>query len=143
MVTGAILAPRGQDMTTGAHDPNPIRSQNDGAPQQIGETFRNGSTTVVGVVVGFSLAFLSNWALKPGDWNLIDAIAVVLIGFGIGFQIKALSGLLLVSSLERHTYERLVGTFLLGVRFTALGVGCAIVGDVTGIGELLPVRFFG
>lgn len=129
-------------MTAGAQGPDPINPTDDGPPRQIEATFRNGSTTVVGVLVGFSLGFLSNWALAPGTWNVVDVAAVIVIGSGIGLQIQALSGLLLVSSLEFDTYNRLVRSFLLGVRFTALGVGCAIFGDVTGIGQLLPLRFF-
>lgn len=108
----------------------------------IDPVFRNGSTTVIGVVIGFSMGFLGNWALADGGWNAVDLVAVVLIVVGIAFQIRALSGMLRISSLVLVTYNRLIDAFLAGVRFTAVGVACAILSDVTGIGRIIPLKLF-
>ena len=37
----------------------------------IDSTFRNGSLTAIGVVVGFSLGFSNNWASSGGEWNVV------------------------------------------------------------------------
>ena len=39
------------------------------SPDGIDSTFRNGSVTAIGVVLGFSLAFLSHWVEQPGGWE--------------------------------------------------------------------------
>lgn len=105
--------------------------------ERIDPTFRNGSLTAIGVVSGFSLSFLSSWALSSGSWNVVDLIAVLFMGIGIGLQIRALAGLLAVTSLIPHIYNRLVRFFLSGLLVASLGVTLAILGDVSGLGELL------
>jgi hypothetical protein len=104
-------------------------------PETIDSTFRSGSLTAIGVVVGFSLGFLSNWATISGEWRPIDIIAVSAIGLGVLLQIRSLAGMLSVSSLVRATYERLVRIFLVGLVFSAVGVALAILGDVVGLGH--------
>lgn len=59
--------------------------------QAIDPVFRNGSVTAIGVVAGFSLAFLANWALSPGHWHGPALAAFGLLGVGIAFQIRALA----------------------------------------------------
>jgi hypothetical protein len=103
---------------------------------KIDSTFRNGSLTAVGVVVGFSLGFLSRWAGLPGTWSNVDLVAVVAITVGIGLQIKALADLLGVASLERSRYERCVRIFLTGLVIVSLGVVLAIFADLLGFGGI-------
>jgi hypothetical protein len=97
---------------------------------RIDSTFRNGSLTAIGVVVGFSLGFLANWATSDGAWSEIDIGAIAFIVVGIGLQIWSLSGMLGVSSLIQSRYERLVRFFLIGLSITAIGVALAVIGDV-------------
>src|SRR5215211_1135243 len=75
---------------------------------RIDATFRNGSLTAIGVVVGFSLGFLSRWAGIPGEWSRTDLIAVGLITVGIGLQIKALADMLSPASLVLTRYRRAI-----------------------------------
>lgn len=98
----------------------------------IDPTFRNGSLTAIGVVVGFSLSFLSTWAAQPGPWNRTDIGAVLLICVGILLQIRALAGMLSIRSLQLASYERLIRYFLTGIGLAAIGVGIAIFADVLG-----------
>ena len=49
-------------------------------PKPIEAVFRNGSVTVVGVVVGFSLTYLTSWASRPSPWQLHDLIAIAACG---------------------------------------------------------------
>jgi hypothetical protein len=105
------------------------------APERIDSTFRNGSLTAIGVVVGFSLGFLSNWATSYGEWTIPDVVAVISIMIGIVFQIRSLAGMLAYSSLILVRYDRLVRIFMIGIIFTALGVALAIFGDVLGLGQ--------
>ncbi|MFG1298624.1 hypothetical protein V5F49_02395 [Xanthobacter sp. V3C-3] len=109
-----------------------------GPAQAIDPVFRNGSVTAIGVVVGFSLAFLANWALSPGRWHGPAVVAFVLLGLGIGFQIRALAGMLELGSLEQLRYERLVRSFVRGIYLTAAGVLLALLADVTGLAAFWP-----
>ncbi|MCG7392794.1 hypothetical protein MHY87_07745 [Microvirga sp. ACRRW] len=101
----------------------------------IDSTFRNGSLTAIGVVVGFSLGFLSRWAGLPGDWEHADLIAVFAITLGIGLQIKALSDLLSIQSLQLVRYNRSVRIFIVGLILVAFGVTAALFADLLGFGS--------
>jgi hypothetical protein len=114
--------------------PKEVPQQSGTAPERIDATFRNGSMTAIGVVVGFSLGFLSNWATSYGEWLTPDIVAVALIILGIALQIRALAGMMTVSSLILATYNRLVRFFLIGLLLTASGVSLAIFGEVVGLG---------
>ena len=105
--------------------------------QRVDSTFRNGSITAIGVVVGFSLGFLSRWAALPGDWEHSDLISVVLITLGLALQIKALADLLLVSSLQLKRYNRSVRFFLTGLTLVGLGVVFAVFADLLGFGGIV------
>ena len=112
-------------------------SKSNGAePRQatIDATFRNGSLTAIGVVVGFSLGFLSRWASTPGEWAHADLVAVAAITLGIAFQIKALADLLSRKSLAAARYDRSVRIFLTGLVLVATGVVLAIFTDILGFG---------
>jgi hypothetical protein len=113
----------------------PLRS--DGVEPQratIDATFRNGSLTAIGVVVGFSLGFLSRWAGTPGEWTYADLIAVAAITLGIALQIKALADMLSRRSLIVTRYDRSIRIFLSGLVLVAVGVVLAIFADVVGYG---------
>src|SRR5215208_3582633 len=114
---------RGEAMAT--HD-----IERDGAERTtIDATFRNGSLTAIGVVVGFSLGFLSRWAGLPGDWSRSDLFAVALITVGIGLQIKALADMLSTKSLLLSRYDRTVRILIMGLLLVAFGVVAAIFAD--------------
>lgn len=93
-------------------------------------TFRNGSVTAIGVVGGFSLAFLSNWTLMPGRWGGSALAAFILLALGIAFQLRALLGMLETQSLRRVRYNRLVKIFAIGIYLTAAGVLLALVAEL-------------
>jgi hypothetical protein len=103
---------------------------------RIDSTFRNGSLTAIGVVVGFSLGFLSRWAGLPGEWSRSDLLAVFAITIGIVLQIKALADLLSVKSLILSRYNRAIRIFLAGLILVALGTGAAIFADLMGYGGI-------
>lgn len=104
------------------------------AERRIDSTFRNGSVTAVGVILGFSLGFLSQWASNPIAWSKIDILAALPIVGGIGLQGKAFSDLLLPSSLLLENYERARKYFLAGLTLVAAGVMVAILLDIFGLG---------
>jgi hypothetical protein len=101
-------------------------------PTTIDSTFRNGSITAIGVVVGFSLGFLARWAGLPGEWAYVDLFSVATITLGIGLQIKSLADLLLVSSLQLKRYNRSIRIFLAGLILVALGIMMALFADIIG-----------
>ncbi|MGO4386029.1 hypothetical protein AB4Y85_00685 [Microvirga sp. 2YAF29] len=104
---------------------------------KIDSTFRNGSITAIGVVVGFSLGFLSRWSALPGDWTKSDLISVALITLGLALQVKALADLLLISSLHLKKYNRSVRIFLTGLILVSLGVIFAVFADIMGFSGIV------
>lgn len=105
------------------------------SPECIEAVFRNGSVTVVGVVAGFSLSFLTAWAANPLPWQLHDLVGLVPLMIGIALQLAALAGLLQPSSLERPRYDRAVRLFLIGLVLVAAGVVIAIGIDAVKVAE--------
>jgi uncharacterized membrane protein len=100
---------------------------NEKASEQIEAVFRNGSVTVVGVIVGFSLTFLTSWASAPTPWQIHDLLGLVPLVIGVVLQLFALSALLHTDSLERPIYERAVRLFLIGLVLICIG----LVGVIT------------
>ena len=56
-------------------------------PPTIDATFRNGSMTAVGIILGFSLSFITRWGANPVPWQVVDLVAVVPLLAGIAFQV--------------------------------------------------------
>ncbi|HEV2565905.1 MAG TPA: hypothetical protein VGU19_12560 [Microvirga sp.] len=105
--------------------------------QRVDSTFRNGSITAIGVVVGFSLGFLSRWSALPGEWMHSDLVSVGLITLGLALQVKALADLLLVSSLQLKRYNRSIRFFLTGLILVGIGVVFAVFADLFGFGGIV------
>jgi hypothetical protein len=102
--------------------------------KRIDATFRNGSVTAVGIILGFSLGFLSQWAANPIAWSRVDIMAAVPITLGIVLQGKAFADLLSVESLLVRNYDRAKNLFLAGLALVAAGVAVAILLDILGLG---------
>ena len=102
--------------------------------KRIDATFRNGSVTACGIILGFSLGFLSQWAANPIAWSRVDIAAAIPIMVGIVFQGKAFADLLSVNSLIASNYERARNVFLAGLALVALGIAVAILLDILGLG---------
>jgi hypothetical protein len=92
--------------------------------------FRNGTLTVVGIVLSFSLTFLSQWAQNPIPWTLIDLPTMTLLSAGIITQGSSLVIFLRHDSLRRRVYDRASKLFLCGLAMTASGVFLAILIDL-------------
>ena len=101
-----------------------------GGLPNIDPTFRNGTITAFGIVVSFSLGFLSQWASSPGVWRLYDVFSVSAIFFGVVMQIRALALLLPVDGLRRVIYDRATRSFLIGLITTGAGVFAAVAFDI-------------
>ncbi|TCH99038.1 hypothetical protein EJV46_10870 [Roseococcus sp. SYP-B2431] len=102
-------------------------------PETIDSNFRNGSLTAVGIILGFSLNFLSHWASNPLDWSTIDLLPLTPLAVGIGFQVEALAELLRRDSLLATRYERAMRVFLVGVLLVASGIALALLNDILGV----------
>jgi hypothetical protein len=111
-----------------------VPSAADESKQRIDATFRNGSVTAVGIVLGFSLGFLSQWASNPIAWSKVDIVAALPIIAGIALQGKAFADLLSIQSLILENYERARTIFLIGLALVATGVALAILLDILGLG---------
>ena len=99
-------------------------------PASIDATFRNGSMTAVGIVLGFSLSFITSWGANPVPWQVIDLFAVVPLLAGIAFQIWAFAVLLKPESIQVEIYTRAKNHFLLGLAGMLAGTGIAILLDI-------------
>jgi uncharacterized membrane protein YidH (DUF202 family) len=91
--------------------------------------FRNGTLTVAGIVLAFSLGFLTQWAGNPIPWKLTDLPSLILISAGIVLQLTALIRLLRHDSLIRRHFDRASSWLIGGVVVTSAGVISAIVID--------------
>ncbi|MDX8440105.1 hypothetical protein [Mesorhizobium australafricanum] len=98
--------------------------------EEVVETvFRNGTVTTVGILLAFSLGFITHWAANPIPWQTYHLVAVLPILVGIALQMRALAMLLDMKSLQRRVFERANRIFITGLIFTACGVGAAILLD--------------
>ena len=59
-------------------------------PERIADTHRNGSRTAIGIVLGFSLTFLSTWSQSPGEWKTEGIPVILLLLAGIAVQFTSL-----------------------------------------------------
>ncbi len=103
-------------------------------PERIDATFRNGSITAVGIILGFSLGFLSQWASNPIAWSKVDIASAIPIIAGIALQGKAFADLMSTTSLITTNYDRARRIFLAGLACVAIGVAIAILTDILGLG---------
>ena len=106
-----------------------------GDAERIGETFRSGSITAVGVIAGFSLTFLTAWSASPIPWRSVDALAVIPLVVGVGLELWSLAKLLDPDSLVLVRYRRAVRIFLAGLVLVAIGVAAALAIDIAPLSQ--------
>jgi magnesium-transporting ATPase (P-type) len=92
--------------------------------------FRNGNVTVMGIIIAFSLGFVTQWAANPVPWNANDTFAIAPMVTGIVLQLVALWSMLRLRSLQRPVFRRANATFMTGLVLTSLGVVLAVAFDV-------------
>jgi hypothetical protein len=104
--------------------------------EKIDSTFRNGTLTAVGIILGFSLSFISRWVSNPNDWSRIDILPAGFLLVGIVLQVKVVSDLLARDSLLASNYDRSRKLFMIGLIIVAIGMGIALVNDMLGLGKM-------
>ncbi|MBY3221414.1 hypothetical protein RWK44_22000 [Rhizobium sp. 25PS6] len=104
--------------------------------EKIDATFRNGSLTAAGIILGFSLNFISVWVSNPNDWSRIDILPMLFLTVGIAVQVKVFADLLARNSLVATNYDRSRRLFLIGLGIVAAGMGIALVNDILGLGRM-------
>lgn len=104
--------------------------------EKIDSTFRNGSLTAAGIILGFSLNFIGRWVSNPNDWSRIDILPMVFLTVGIAIQVKVFADLLARDSLIAAKYDRSRRLFLIGLVVVALGMGIALLNDILGLGSM-------
>lgn len=103
--------------------------------EKIDATFRSGSMTAVGIILGFSLTFVSRWAANPNEWSRIDIVPLILLATGIGIQLKAFSNLMRRDSLIAARYDRTQRLFMVGLILLAVGIAVALANDILGLSK--------
>ncbi|MGO7295141.1 hypothetical protein ACC718_01605 [Rhizobium ruizarguesonis] len=104
--------------------------------EKIDATFRNGSLTAAGIILGFSLNFISVWVSNPNDWSRIDILPMLFLTLGIAVQVKVFADLLARDSVIATKYDRSRRLFLIGLGIVAAGMGIALVNDILGLGKM-------
>jgi len=104
--------------------------QQDDNEQLVEMLFRNGTLTVSGILLSFSLGFVTQWTNNPIPWSLSDLPTVLLLTGGIVFQIVALVRLLRHDSVRRTMYDKATRYMITGVSLTGVGVISAMVVDL-------------
>jgi hypothetical protein len=92
--------------------------------------FRNGTLTVSGILLSFSLSFVTQWANNPIPWTMSDLPTVVLLSAGIILQFLALIRLLRHDSVKRRLYDVSTRLMVIGIVLTCTGVISAMVIDL-------------
>lgn len=100
---------------------------------RIEPSFRYGSAIIIGVLTGFSLAFLTSWAANPLPWGWKDLPGVVILVTGVILQTVAVWKLLNVRSLELAYYKRAMRFFMVGMIFVGIGVALGIIVDFVAV----------
>lgn len=108
--------------------------------EKIDATFRNGSLTATGIILGFSLNFISLWVSNPNDWSRVDLLPMAFLTVGIAIQVKVFADLLARDSLLAVKYDRARRLFLIGLSIVAIGMGIALLNDILGLSSM---RMFG
>jgi hypothetical protein len=99
-------------------------------PQNIDATFRNGSMTAIGIILGFSLSFITRWGANPVPWQVVDLFAVVPLLTGVALQIWAFAVMLKPESIQLSVYTRAKNHFLWGLAGVLTGTAAAILLDI-------------
>lgn len=113
--------------------------QNRNSDELVETIFRNGTLTVVGIVLAFSLGFVSHWAGNPVPWQPYDGLALFPILAGIALQIRSLAILLRHDCLKRPIFDRANRTFMTGLLLTSSGVGLAVVFDYLEVAKVAKI----
>lgn len=115
--------------------PVPPQSEDTQVQQEalMDPTFRSGTITAVAILLGFSLNFLSRWALYPSIWTIYDAMAVVPLIGGTGLQVWAAVMLLSRDSLRVSVYDRAKRRFLIGLCVVSIGIAAAVLIELLGL----------
>jgi hypothetical protein len=99
------------------------------AVERVEPSFRYGSTIIIGVITGFSLAFLTAWASNPLPWGAKDLPSVVTLVLGVIFELSAVWKFLDPSSLELPVYRHAIRHFRIGMVLVGIGVAFGIAVD--------------
>lgn len=108
----------------------------EGPEEKIDSTFRNGTLTAVGIILGFSLSFISHWVSNPNDWSQVDIAPAMFLVVGIVLQVKVVADLLARDSLLAAKYDRSRRLFMIGLIIVSIGMAIALANDILGLGKM-------
>jgi hypothetical protein len=99
---------------------------------RISETERSGSITALGVLLGFSITILGDWSNRPGKWDLVGAIPLLLYGSSVALQVVALYRALQIPREIREDHRRSINLAIIGLVVMFVGFLSTIIIDVLG-----------
>lgn len=89
--------------------------------------WRGGIVQAVGIILGFSLAFLGKWSLGDGEWHLIHLPALLCLIGGCGVLIYTIYHLTHTKYHDSDDPTHAVKVFTFGISLTLAGFVLAIV----------------
>ncbi len=96
--------------------------------KSVSDNARNGLVTAIGIVLGFTVAFLINFSMHPSKWESDDIPTLIFVISGIIIMIVSLYRSLIPYDQPVKYYERTVRIFVLGgVVFSFIGILFAFV----------------
>jgi hypothetical protein len=97
-------------------------------PSGVPKGYREGIVTAITVFLGFSLTFITFWALeKPGSWTVAATVPAILFGAGILVQLTALYRALDVRDDLPARYQKTVKTFFSGAVVVVIGLVISVL----------------
>ena len=96
--------------------------------EYVSDNARNGLVTAVGIILGFTLAFIVQFCLSPGEWEGRDIPALIFLIIGTIILMACFYRALYPYKQKIHYYELTVKIFTLGaVPCSAIGVAFGII----------------
>jgi len=105
---------------------------------RISETERSGSITALGVLLGFSITILGDWSNRPGKWDLVGTIPLLLYGSSVALQVVALYRALQIPREIREDHRRSINLAIIGLVVMFVGFLSTIIIDVLGEAPVNP-----
>ncbi len=96
----------------------------------ITDTQRNGSITGIGIVLGFSLTFASQWSLGSEPWQYLSIIPIIIALLGIIVQLIALFKILSLPMVSVAAHKSITKSFFRGMTLVLLGYIIGVLVDL-------------
>lgn len=96
---------------------------------ELAHQSRNALITAVGVIAGFALSFIGQWALASGDWEIEHRMPGIILTIGVLILVASLFAAVVLERTLKND-RTVVAIMALGVVVVLLGVALIVRADV-------------